>query len=318
MLLGMYDDTQNRPLCSLCSLRKVSCLAVILVSLLVILAPLFAILIPRMMIEEKLKDIDVETDKVPVIVVDGTVYINRDEVDIWKICKKQNNNFVLKEIFCIAEGKVYFIYSGNPSAYTWTIASVDLITKEIRDLSQFSNTKIKYDSNSFNGEYKDRSGYYCDGKIILSDRVMVHEYDILSGEAKQYAYGQFAFPQRTVYGNSIDNQTLELYMNNTVHTFKLSDMAERSKGIQVLQKLKNKKIWNGDSSFQGFSLDKLNSVQVIGDKIYTFCCIYNHSGELYYAILEYNHDKVLWMYVTWCFVCDNTGNCYVIPEILQE
>lgn len=274
-----------------------------------LLAVLLSIPLSRIALEHSLKDISNESNSTPAYVMYGNLHIENETLDISNIYQEQRGIRAVKEIFCISGDKAYFVHTCTGA---WTIASIDLRSKEIQDHCVFSDTREAYRSEHY-GEYSERMGYYYDGQIVLSDFSSVFVYDMGTKETNRYEYDEYEFPQRTIYGECADD-TLKLHIMDWEQIFTLEDMAAQSEGIAKIYALKDKKDWRKCSYLKGFL--SYNTVEVIGGRIYFIGSVSNWQGEPYAIILEYERSRDTWMYVTKCFVgSDIQRCCYVIPVV---
>ena len=255
-----------------------------------------------------------EVDHIPSAVSSGTLYTENAKIDISQICRKETKNGSFKEVFCIAGNKVYFSYTMSiPEGSQWVLARVDLNTLVMKNICSLSNAKKHYTVNR-TMEYQERCGYYADGQIILNDSDTVLVYTIEPGTAKSYTYEEYHFPQIYVAGETIDANTVVLYIDENKQTFSLSEMAEGSKSIENIYELRNKKTWDGTPCISRFFGP--NSIQTIGDKIYAMGGCLNFSGEAYAIVFEYNKDSESWQYAMSFFSGDTTSReCYLVEQM---
>ena len=91
-------------------------------------------------------------------------------------------------------------------------------------------------------------------------------------------------------------------------------MAEQSDSIEQILRLKECRIWNGNSYLHRFF--SKDSVQVIEDKVYAVCDCLNSQGYSSAVILEYMEATDSWRYVTSIRSAAGDvvhGRCYVVP-----
>lgn len=255
-----------------------------------------------------------EVDHVPSAVSYGTLYTENAKIDLSQICRKETKNGSFKEVFCIAGNKVYFSYTMSiPEGFQWFLARVDLNTLVMENIFSLSNAKKYYTVNRAM-EYKERCGYYANGQIILNDSDTVLVYTIEPGTVKSYTYEEYNFPQIYVAGETIDANTVVLYIDDNKQTFSLSEMAEGSKSIEYICELRNKKTWDGTPCISGFFGP--NSIQMTGDKIYAMGGCLNFSGEAYAIVFEYNRDSESWQFAMSFFSGDTTSReCYLVEQM---
>lgn len=264
--------------------------------------------------ENPLKNIREESSELPNYVVYGVLYSDYGRIYVPSICEKKSKERYLDEIFCIKNGKAYLMYADySEGARCWVLASVDLETSELQTCCELPNAAKIFDVN-FSNDYMERDGYYLEGKIVLNDRQTVLEYDVESQNLETYDYYEYDFPKCTVYGEYIDNETVQLNLGNSIRRYTLEEMAEKSDSIAKIFALKNEKTWCGDSYLYRFFAD--DNVQFIGDKVYTIGNCFNYSGQAYTVILEYDVEEDSWKYVTNCYTGNPASpyNCYVIPS----
>lgn len=262
--------------------------------------------------ENPLKNIPQESSEIPNYVVDDSLYSNYGEIYVGGICR--DNGYYCEEIICVRDGKVYFVYSGSyQEKYYWMIGAIDLATSEFHTCYKMADPAESYEIQYWKN-YKERNGYYFDGQIVLTDHKTVLTYDIDSQTVQTYAYRDYCFPECTVYGEYIDDETIRLNMGDSVRTYTLREMTEKSDSISKIFALKDKKTWCGQAYLYRFFAG--SKVQFIDDKLYTIGDCLNYMGEGYAVILEYNVEEDSWQYVTNCYtggiVYDDT--CYVIPS----
>lgn len=286
---------------------------IILGSLSLIVVLYFVIFGPRLEIETTLKNISKESDNIPCCVINGRLHMADKNINISQILRNQNEGYALKEIFCVTDGKVYFVYSiHSTTVRNWVIASINLETGRIEEHSQFTGPKEIY-QRKFYAPYQERNGYYYDGQIVLSDSNTVLVYNLGNDKQEQYSYDIYSFPQQGIYGEIIDSQTVNLHIQEDLYSFNLHDMSETSKGVALIYSLRNKRTWNGTSYLPCFFSH--SSIQVVANKVYAVCAFVDFSGSSYAVILEYDREQKRWLYVTHSFSGGNVhGNCYVVAH----
>ena len=258
------------------------------------------LIIPRVMFNLSLKDLKNESDSVPPHVVYGVLHTEEDRVPVSQILRKQNKNYSLEEIFCIANNQAYFCYRDSTETDIWHLASIDLDSKDITDLIQFDVCETNYDTN-FSSDYSKRCGYYDDGRIILNDMNQVLSFDIKNSSCTVTDSSEYSFPQHSESEKSV------------LRSFPLSELAEQSESFARIYALDSKKTWDGTSRLSGFF--KKSNIFTIDGKIYTIQPILNYGGETHMLIFEYD-DSGKWLFVSKCFVGDILRDkCYILPAI---
>lgn len=268
----------------------------------------------KVFLTNPLGDLENETGDIPTYVVYGNLHLPNKTIDISRICRKQNENYSLGEIFGVVDGKVYCACSENVKPiHNWLIISIDLETSELSVCCRFLDVNDYYDERPYD-EYINRNGYYHEGKIVLNDYETVLTYEIEGGEVCEFAFDSYEFPKRTVYREGKSDQTMALHLNGEIYNFTLQEMAEKSNGISAIYALRNKKGWDDFSYLVSFLSP--DTVQVINDEIYSFECILNYWGTSIGIILKYDQGSNVWQFVTQCIVGDNISyHCYLVENI---
>lgn len=232
-----------------------------------------------------------------------TIYRGEEEIYI----PKDN---VLSEIFCINDEKAYFVHGkvSETGMKRWYLESYDLNTEEFRTCCVLDDAEDWYQRN-FSKDYKERDGYYKDGKIVLNNKKTVLVFDIDSQDVQKYLYEEYEFPEQEAYGECVEYDTIRIVADGKEELWNLEKMAETSTSIDKLSTFKSKMIGTNISYTERFFTK--DCVQCIEDKIY--CCGFgfNYAGEGYSIILEYDTECDIWKYVTSHWVHDDV---YIIPE----
>ncbi len=82
----------------------------------------------------------------------------------------------------------------------WCLASIDLQGKDFRVhysgvfMTDPKSKRFEVSNACRFTYYEDKSAYYYDGKIVLTDHVKLIEYDLLSGEVQEYNATEYIHP----------------------------------------------------------------------------------------------------------------------------
>lgn len=265
--------------------------------------------------ENPLENISSESEQVPNFVVYGELHSKYGEVYIESVFAKQDENIDLQEILCVKDEKAYFVYSTSyEDTYCWEIGSIDLKTLEVQSHGTFVEPAEYYKVAEFNDDYKMQNGYYFEDQIILTDHKDILVYDLEQQCSKIYVYDEYDFPEKQIYGEALDTETIKIKKQGISQEYSLEKMAEQSDSIEQIYELKERKIWNGDSPLNWFFSEY--SVQVAEDKVYAVCQCLNSQGYAYAVILEYMESTDSWRYVTSIRTAAGDivhGRCYVVP-----
>ena len=267
--------------------------------------------------ENPLKDIEQEMEDAPTYVIYGSLITTDGTIDIQKLCEKQIEDFILEEILCVYQGKVYFVYA-TPYGRSerWVIGSVDLATEEVLAHCELIEPAEDYDVRAFAKDYKEKNGFFYEGKVVLNDHQKVMVYDLVRDEAKIVTNGAYEFPITEVYGEYVNQNTIRVFHGSSSNEYTLEDMAERSRGIEKLCALQEKKTWSNLSYLDWFLSEY--SVQMVNGKLYVVGQCYNAKGYAHMVVLQYDDEKDCWLYGGSHRSAAGDivhGRCYVIPTI---
>ena len=263
-----------------------------------------------------LKNILSETEDMPNYVVYDTLYSEFGEIPVGSECYKQNEDYNLKEIFCVKNKRVYFVYTmANEEEYYWAIGSIGLETMEFQTHCKFYEPQEAYDERKkFADDYKEQNGYFYNNEIVLTDYEHVLTYNINVGNMQKYDYKEFSFPQKECLGEFVDAETIMLKTENISKLYTLKGIAEKSAGFAEIYDLKQRTIWSGESYIDRFLSEY--SVQTVNNKLYVVGQCWNYHGCAYAVILEYDEINDLWNYTSSARSAAGDivhRRCYVIP-----
>ena len=260
-----------------------------------------------------LKNVPPETNVKPSVVVYGTIHTDGKTIEISQLCRKHDKNYILYDVFCVQNEKVYFMFADrNKAARTWVIGSIDINTEAFYEHCRFSDAQEVYRHNH-SSPYNNRNGYYIDGRIVLNDRVTVLSYDITSQHVYTYPYDDYDFPHTYIVGEATSTSEISIKTGTINKSFTLQEMAENSESIADIVELDQEKTWSGATYLQGFFSD--NCVQRIDGHIYAVGSCLNYWGSSYAVILHYEPERGIWQYVSSVFADDTAHiSCYLVPS----
>ena len=266
--------------------------------------------------DSPLNEIFSETEDIPAYVLWGELYVGDSAVNIREICNEKG--YILEEVLCVKDGNIYFVCD-VPFEENWCLAIgiVNLVTLDFQ--IKYKEPELflgKSYCPTYAKDYKEKNGYYYNGKIVLNNQKDVVVYSVDSGEIQRYEYIEYEFPERFVYGKCIDNHTIKLHLGNDVRQYTLEDMAADSKGIAQLYELKDQHTYDGSSYIYDLFASE-SSVQYIEDKVYIIGRCLNYIGNSGAVILEYDVEEERWIYVVGKNIPLSQNihmECYVIPQ----
>lgn len=289
----------------------------VIMILLIVIVGVFTVLstiLPKVPMENKLKNLSSELEEIPAVVVYENIYLNNVKTNLFSTLKTQNNDYKLLEVFAKIGADFYFAYQDSePNSTQWRIASVNQNGENFSLLCSISFCNEpgadEYYQRNFNADFSVRNGFYYNGKIILTDHVKLIEYTISSQSYNQYSYDEYKFPLNDIKSRIIDNETIEFNVNNNIQTLILSEAAKSNDNINKIYLLKSKKTWDATPCLNHF----FDTVQIVENDIYIIGRILNYGGETYAIVLKYNIKTNSCHYANSYYVGDIIDDdCYVI------
>ena len=283
--------------------------AVIAGLLALLLMPLFRYIYYNSKIEKLLENIPCESESVPYVFEYGILHTPEKKINLEHLLSKKTGDDTVRidDVFCVANGKVYFVYG----AKEWRLASFSLSTGELEQYALLSDGETRYDSgfkyfydegirhtDRF-AEYSQRHGYYLDGKIILNNYSEVLVFDVASETYEKMSSAEYAFPkyEPLCEVEYIDGeQKLTLFLDSGEKVFTLGDMAKTSEGIAAIYSLKDHPTWDDGFTCLG-NFFSPTSVASVNGRIYAMGILMNYGGEGHIVILEYDEQKNAWKHV---------------------
>ena len=174
------------------------------------------------------------------------------------------------------------------------MARVGVNDKNIEIL--YSEHFVDVDSHRFpmfSEKYEKRNGFYCRGKIVLTDFIKVAEYDLETNLYTEYDYEEYTFPENVASVES-DNKKLMLYNHRKGEEILLSKdfFSENNNVADIILSRFNHKIMAGMMATEYF----IDSVQINGDKVYIICRVLDFSGDTHAVCFEYDVETSQIMY----------------------
>lgn len=208
--------------------------------------------------------------------------------------------YALREMLCVTDTFAYTACTMKDSTlpYCWKLVAINLDTFESQCLHTFDEPSDIY-SLSYGADYSTRNGYYHDGKLVLNDYRMVHEYDMATGRVVSMPYADYHFPQRSIYGTYIDDQTIALHLPEGETQYAIADMKRDSAALASIDTLK---MWR-------------YSVQVVNDQIYVLAETKSSHNEDYLVLIALDKSEQKWKHVGNYYEMDEaTVSCYFVPQ----
>jgi hypothetical protein len=202
------------------------------------------------------------------------------------------------------------------SGQIWSLASINL---EGKDFKEHYSGVFMADSNSKRYEirnkctyayFEDKSCYYNDGKIVLTDCVKLIEYNISNGEVREFDATEYTHP-KCPYDAEISNKSsISISTQTDTRLLTFAEAASLSEEFQKLMEFDDCKTWDGKSALAML----FDSVIYDGSNIYLVCRVLNYSGETHVVVFCYQFDSNELCY---CFNYFNNGvinnGFYIVP-----
>lgn len=266
---------------------------------------------PEKSFNKEINSIASESEDIPYIGAYGRLYKDEKVVSLYDLCKMHNLSY--ENTLCIFKDKAYFICTeSDETNHFWSIASINLSSLEIQTHFKFQNPNVAYDKYANSEKYSERNSYYNNGKIVLNDFNSVWEYNLHTNSSKQYGYDEYDFYVSEIYGNTVDDKTIEIHKQNDKKTFTFYEMSEDSIGISTIYSFKDRKMWDGRPYITDFFIE--NSVQYVNGKIYVIGECKDRTGGAYAVILEYDETQNKWKYITSVYIWNPADKAYIVPE----
>lgn len=284
----------------------------ILIVIFIVSAPFVSVSISRRITEKHLNNIPCNSEQLPYYVFLGILHMGENSYNVNEICSENYEGYFVTEILYADEDKCYFVAEKDieNNKYDWILAELSLNnSNDTTVLAYLNQVDMRYCFER-GKEYKNRNGYQYNNKIVLNDFNRVVEYELSTKEISNAFYSEYLFPDCEIVGRYIDSNTIELEMLDNTDRYDLSVIAENNESLNGIYKLKDKKIWNGDSPLCEFFSE--DSISVVNDKVRVIGQCLNYSGEAYAIILEYDHVHNEWKYLGNVFTWDSVSNKFYV------
>jgi len=238
-------------------------------------------------------------------------FVNFDNCKLHLSEHISDTKYNVLQVFCINEGKIYFLCEYNDSTDThWCIASIDLDGGDFK--KHTDNVFLGTYTIDFTIPYDERTGYYYDQTIVLTDFKKLIEYDIRNQTFIVHDYEKYQHPQKNISWNIENNEKITFHTQTKDIVVNKENFAKSNHISNELLSSFDKKIWSGKSSL--YSL--FDSVQLIDDEIYIICRVLNYRGSTYALIFHYNLEQQEYRFCGSYFTRDiiNQDEFYVVPR----
>ena len=278
-------------------------------------------------VSKLLEVVSAEDEDVPAYVVFSTVYIGNTAINLQTTLLENGmdkDSFNINEVLYVDEERIWFTYEeiiDTSREISWIIASVDHrgedLTKHHIEIFESENNAMLYRcENNLNSSYfQNKSGFYYNGNLILTDHKRLVEYNIKTGNVISMRIDEYAYP---VCKTDVitQNDKLFLVLNGKQLQITTSSMCQDSiVHSRIMDEYGNRQTWSG----RPFADDYFYGVQTNGQDYYIICNIMNWSGETYALVYSYNPYENRCSFCYSQFIGDriHDGDFYIIPEYSQ-
>lgn len=267
---------------------------------------------------------DIEVDEQVPYVYYSTLVYNGREIDFRELLDKNTVNGSFHEVYVIRNKTIWFGYSdakrNENGAKVWNIASVNSDGTGFNVVYSgefcYKNESDQHYAQNNNSHSKDRylkdNGFYGNGKIVLTDRVKLVEFDLETLKSEEILAENYEYPAMPFEVKIIDSKTIEFYRNSEKKIFTVESARKTSEAFEQLYELENEKNWDGIS----YLYDLFEKVQIVENKVYIICKVLNWYGETHAIVFAYDFEENNCRYAFHCFMDDIIGNrLYVVLEL---
>lgn len=244
----------------------------------------------------------------------NTVHIDDEVINLDNVL--DNENYIVEQVFCVDKNKIYFCYRYHENKKVhWCLATVDTDGSKFNivfDESFDFDNDTRYDI-SVSKDYKNRTGYFYDDKIIITDYAKLIEYNIKTAVCTEYKYADYNHPSMHLSWEFSDNDEDISFYKSTDKVFINKDtLSSKSDVAKKIIEKNNHNIWNGDNALMCF----FDSVQVVNDDVYLICRVLGYYGSTYALVFRCDLVEQEYKYAGYFFTGDviNEDEFYIIPN----
>lgn len=247
----------------------------------------------------------------------GVLHFNGDDLSVSRAMQASGIDGDLIQILVVYHGRVWFVYQGSPQSKLG-LASTDLLGNDldVHLLEEFSDIEFgshyMRKSNIYCTKFEDRCCFYYNGKIVLTDKKKVVEYDLQSHEKQIMSFDQYKFPQPNIdVETTSDCVSISTPEQTHCITRNIADYPSTTYG-QML-KWENQQTWEKISVLE----DLFYGVQFDSANLYLICCVRDAGGTAYAVVYRYD-TKTQHLYYTGIHVAQASyidDTFYLVPVV---
>ncbi len=230
----------------------------------------------------------------------------------------------LNEVYAVSADTVWFSFTkhgkNENGSRIWCIASVNVTDMAINIcysgefcIGEGSDKHYRQDNNDHSLiKYPTDSGFYFDGKIVITDRVKTVEYDLETQNATEFTAENRDYPF-SVTKEIADAHAIYFSKGENQKVFNVKQAKQTSKAFaKMFDELEKVEIHNGESSLSYL----FDAVEIFDNEIYIICRVVNWGGETHAIVFQYDFETNSCKYAFHYFTNDVISNdIYVVPTV---
>lgn len=221
-----------------------------------------------------------------------------------------------REALAVDDDRVWFVYTcqeEESKEKVWNLATLELLTGQIQThYTEVFGDHYRVNNGLCNDYLQGKSGFYHDGKIVLTDHEKLTEYDIETGKTRSISASEYDYPDYAWSAEITDHKTVRITKGALEAVLTPESLAQSSEAFAVILESGENRIWNGTAS----SKYLFDNVQTDGEKCYIFCRMLNWNGDSYAFVFRYDMESEALEYCFYLYT-DDVFNSYLslIPRI---
>ena len=271
----------------------------------------------------KLDDIQIERERDVAIEADGGWLHHNRDIICNSILESNGVRGLFLEVFLIEKESIWCCIKEKDTRIIWSIVSINLsddsVSTKCKMIVNGEALTEKNGSTDWFGrnqegrvtrDYKERTGFYYNGKIVLSDYDKVLEYDIQEDTQKEYDYDSYHFPELPINAEvDYENDAIHFTRGSIEKTLTLDRAEHTSEAFAEMR------IVMADLHGAGQKEHLLYRVVSSEDHIYVLVPISNIHGTIHLMIFEYDFNENRLYYLKKCYLMEPADSdwCHVVP-----
>lgn len=278
--------------------RKAVTITATICILFLVMATLFA----GVAFDKQVTQIPSDCEVFPAYMTLSGLHYNDTCIQPASICKSTNQQNTFKEVLLICNERIYITYTTEwQDGYSWHLAYIERNTLSITELCCLPNAQNPY-RRSFDAPLSERSAFYYNDCIILTDGYSVVCYDLVNDSCKEYQHDTFKFPEHLYYGWTEDGITLCIRSSEELMSISVKNLVDSSDSVaKIVDLSQNHELYFCDGC-----------VQYVNGRLFVIAEFRNPFGVPYGLIMLYDEQSQNWQYVTCCINWDTVEQQFYI------